>query len=56
VSSTDPTLELRANMVLILHRLNDLGGFEVSQEDRGPILDALLADVTEPAPDDGPER
>lgn len=56
MSSTDPTLDVRAQVVLTLRRLNDLGGFEVSQEDRGPLLDALLQDVTEPAPDDGPER
>ena len=56
MSSTDPTLDLRANLVLLLHRLNDLGGFSATDEARGLILDQLLSDVTEPAPDDGAER
>lgn len=56
MSTLDPTLDVRAQIVLLLRRFSDLGGFEASLEAREPILDSLLADVTEPAPDDGPER
>jgi hypothetical protein len=56
MNGTDPTLELRGQVVLLLRRFSDLGGFDAAPEDRGPIFDALYADATEAAPDDGPER